>query len=1112
MLLKHFILLAILIIGNLRGFGQYLDKFGPFQFFKNHGQWDKNIQFAISTPDGSYVFNDKGFGIISQKQLEYPQIHSHPNNSFNKPKPEDETIDLFLTQFKLIDASPINWNANHQSTTSYNFLQGEREDWIQDAHTYQVLNSNFIYRGIFARFIGGSGLKYEFIVSPNEDPEQIKLSYEGGEMKINKNGELVFNTGYSKIKEAQPYAYQIINKKKVRISCKYKLQKGILSYKLGKYDKNKELVIDPKLVFSTSAGSTADYWGNTACNDQFGNLYTAGTVFIHTGRFYDFTGLPTTPGAFQSSHQGGLSRNWTDIGVMKFDSSGTNLVYATYLGGNDSEIPTSIVTDETTGELIILGTTGSTNFPMGQLPSYDDTFNGGSLVSPMGGYQFDNGTDIVVIRLNATGTDVVNSTYLGGSGNDGVSKDTSIRTVFNYGDELRGDVIITENGDIAIASITSSPDFMGVNGFNTAYNGGDVDGVVFRLSGDLTTLRWSNTLGGPGSDVIYSVNEFSNGDILVAGGSEGNLVNFPNGGYQSTEAGDVDGFIYRISSDGTSPIASSYLGGPEFDQIYFTQIDDNQNAYVLGQSMSDLPILPSISSIYNNPNNAVFVGRFSPNLDVLHLYTVLGEENPTSKTANFSPTAFLVNECGNVYLSGWGGSTNYLWGHRGDDVRNMPITPYAFKPTTDGSDFYLMAFHEDMTELLFSTYFGGNSAAEHVDGGTSRFNRGIVYQSVCANCGGFQDFPTFPDDGNNNTYPMRNKSDNCNNGVFKYDMANLEADIDGETCLFANEETTFQNLSTGGEDFFWDFGDNSAVITVENTDPITHTYERRGQYTVMVVATDRVTCLGRDTAYLYVNVLDSIKASERGLTCEGDTIQLTVEGATNPEWFPFNYLSCNKCANPFAWPIDTTAYVVKDSLGTNCAIYDTVIIDTRPIPVPRLAFNSTLFRCYTDTIQFTLLSDILICDCCEPLTGISWDFGDGTTSNLNNPKHVYSSEGDYNVILKGYSTDSIFTSRIISPYSLDSCLKNIYIPNAFTPNNDLENDILYVRGINIIELEFRLYNRWGEEVFMTESLKKGWNGYYKGQKQSQQVFVYKCYATFYDGEKVELEGNVTLME
>ena len=162
---------------------------------------------------------------------------------------------------------------------------------------------------------------------------------------------------------------------------------------------------------------------------------------------------------------------------------------------------------------------------------------------------------------------------------------------------------------------------------------------------------------------------------------------------------------------------------------------------------------------YYTSNSNQFIAVFTNNLEKLLRSTVVG----TGKgTPDISPTAFLVDVCNNIYISGWGSST----GNGPLSTLNMPITPNAFQNTTDGNDFYIMILNDNLDNLVYATYFGGSQSAEHVDGGTSRFSKeGVIYQSVWM--GGNNDFPIEPDPG---AVSSTNNSNNCNNGVFKFDL------------------------------------------------------------------------------------------------------------------------------------------------------------------------------------------------------------------------------------------------------------------------------------------------------------------------------------------------------
>src|SRR5690606_19755905 len=173
----------------------------------------------------------------------------------------------------------------------------------------------------------------------------------------------------------------------------YLLEGDVVTFKLGKYDKTKELIIDPVLIFATYSGTTADNFGFTATYDSKGNLYAGGNVtlpyaILPNGRY------PATPGAFQVNFAGNNTTSGPydhfpcDMAISKYDSSGSTLIWATYLGGTDNDYPHSLVVDQN-DRLVIMGTTYSADFPTDTL-AFDTTHNGNA--------------DIVVVKLNESAT------------------------------------------------------------------------------------------------------------------------------------------------------------------------------------------------------------------------------------------------------------------------------------------------------------------------------------------------------------------------------------------------------------------------------------------------------------------------------------------------------------------------------------------------------------------------------------------------------------------------------------------------------------------------------------------------------------------------------------
>ena len=450
-------------------------------------------------------------------------------------------------------------------------------------------------------------------------------------------------------------------------------------------------------------------------------------------------------------------------------------VWATYLGGGATDYPHSLVTNAQ-GELVVLGSTSSADFPTTP-GALSRRFGGGTPVEPFGSGAAQNtlnGADLFVARLSADGGTLLAGTYLGGSANDGVQDPDfatapSQRLVANYGDPFRSDVLLDAAGNVYVASNTSSQDFPGLRtGFNAAYRGGATDAVVCQLPPDLRAVTWAGLLGGSGADAAYSLQRDAQGRVYVCGGTLS--PNFPTtaGAYRAARPGGVDGFAARISADGRTLERATYVGTAGYDQAQFVQLDAAGNAYLLGQTLGST--FPVTAGLYTTGGGGgQFVQKLSPDLTVSVFSTVFG----AGTDINLVPTAFLVDDCERIYVSGWGGNVNR--GYLSGSTRGLPVSADAVQKLTDGSDFYLAEFKPGMVGLEYATFYGEpGGRGEHVDGGTSRFDkRGIVYQAVCGGCGGTQGFPVPPGAG---FYTTKNASSNCNNAAFKMDFQPVRAD------------------------------------------------------------------------------------------------------------------------------------------------------------------------------------------------------------------------------------------------------------------------------------------------------------------------------------------------
>lgn len=1058
------------------------------KFVENKGQWHSDIRYKAEVPAGKVYFGQSEFFFTFVNQWEHTryleQMHDHGTQHDDHDEHLDYTVHghNFFMRFDGCNETAVISGKNPYSDKSNYFIGNDPLKWATDVQAFQQIYYQNIYDNIDLRVNDESStMKYEFIIRPEADAQDIKIDFSGVDaLKINQKGQLEIKTSINTLIENTPYAYQIINGRKVKVDCHFQLNGNTLTYELGKYKKKFPLIIDPQLIFSTSSGSTADNWGNTACFDDDGNLYTGGTIFVDRGDNFtaDFNGFPTTVGAFQTSYSwNGFSAfiNVTDLGISKYDSSGTNLLYSTYIGGIGCDVPTSTIVDSN-GELVILCITSSADFP-GAI----NTFSGGTTVGPGTFHFFNGGTDISVLRLSANGNAIIASRYMGGTSNDGLMTDATPLT-HNYGDHFRGDLNLDSDGNIYVASTTSSSNFPTANAYQSTYGGGELDAVVFKLSSNLTTIEWSTFLGGSGTDAAYSIQRDSLNNVIVAGGTTGSsgpaTTEFPTttGVLNETELNDendIDGFVSYIYNAGDSLIASTYLGTENYDQVYFVQIDGEESVYVLGQTQGQYK---PTSGAYSVVNGGQIIHKMSKMLDSTYFISTFGSDNPDSLNIvpNISPTAFLVNECGNMFVSGWGGEVND--GYNGGETRNMFISSDAWRneAQTDGSDFYLYVLQAGGVAPIYGTYFGGD-ATEHVDGGTSRFDkRGIVYQSVCANCGwvggGYPQstFPVFPDDGSQATYPKHSASLNCNNAVFKFDLANLEAMIQKPSgCQPLT--VTFQNQSVGGSNFTWKWGDGTETTTPTAV-PVSHTYDTTGTYTVWLIARDFTTCVGVDSTSTQITV-NGQPPNERyqDTTCINSPITLGAGrfdtlAENSYMWSPSTFLDNPLIKNPTSTPTSSIRYIVTITDSIGCVQVDTVDVTVDDI-IPDATWN-VLGNCAgAPRVVFQNQTTGF-----EPLS-YSWDFGDGGTSTDKDPNHQYAVYDTFTVVL------DVTNGNCSASASFEVSFEEPKSPNVITPNNDGFNDEYVIDNIEGTgDWRFEVFNRWGERVYLNTAYDNSWSG------------------------------------
>lgn len=731
------------------------------KFIQNKGQWPEKALYKASLSQGDLWLTDSGLLFSLWDPAAAEQMHNRSQNRFLLKR------HAFYLHFQgghvntVVPTGPA-------SEEYYNyFLGNDPSHWASGIHAYESLMVPDLYPGIDLELLSENGtLKYNLICRKPENLKLVKLQYLGVDsLQLHYNHLEVYTT-VAQFSDAMPLVTGESDAGTKPVKANYVLYGNTIGVELaedGPAVRYQKLTIDPVLVFSTYSGSKADNFGCTGTYDDQGNGFSGGTVFG--------VGFPISIGAFQTVFGGGKSEgigygDARDAGILKFSADGKSLKWATYLGGTDNEQPHSMIADKL-DNLYIMGSTRSSNFPV-TASAFDRSQNGDY--------------DFFVAKLSADGKSLLASTFIGGSGLDAVGADREntpiddFTLLYNYADEFRGE-IITDGNNVYVSGITYSPGFPRSN--NSGWFGGKEDGCVFSFTADLSTLRWSQLVGSNGFDAFYGITLGRFGDLYASGGSSSQNLDQTFSSWNNKYIGGIaDGMVVRFRQSDGKLLQGRYLGTSEYEQAYFAQIDNSGNPYCFGQTEGSFPI---VNSPYNQPGTGQFIVRLDTNLGNVTLSTSFGGNN---NKPNISPSAFLVDQCERIFVSGWGGSVNaYLDDfntfqpkkHRNTgNTYNLPISANATQKATDGSDFYIAVFEKNMNSLLFSTYFGGISTAtkdaeEHVDGGTSRFDKkGIIYQSVCAGCGKNGLFPTTP-----GAYSRSNNSYNCNNALFKIDFENL---------------------------------------------------------------------------------------------------------------------------------------------------------------------------------------------------------------------------------------------------------------------------------------------------------------------------------------------------
>ena len=589
-----------------------------------------------------------------------------------------------------------------------NYLTGSNPaQWRTGVPTFSRIQVGGIYPGVDLVYYGNQQrIEFDLTVAAGANPGAIVMHFSGADkISLNPAGELVFHLGQDEIIQPCPVLYQTVNGARHEISGGYKIIGAQeVAFTIGNYDRTRPLVIDPVLAYSTYFGGTlADKAWTVAVDTIDGSVFIAGETLSekaisNTKNPSDFTkGSPfSTPGALQENFGGGKIIG--DGFVARFDKTGTNLIYLTYLGGDGDDFVASMSVD-LAGHAFLTGFTDSSNFPT--VNALYPTI-GGILNKRTKAYS----GDAFVAELDAGGSNLIFSTFLGGSGVDsgnGIALDLS--------------------GNIYIAGTTTSTNFPILNPVVFQVTGstnstlsqlvGTNSAFITKIGAGGSPLIYSTYLGGFSYDVAEGIAVDAAGSAWVAGFTLS--TNFPvtssalstnlNEDYsKKNKATAYDAFVTKLTPAGNGLVYSTFLGSTNNDVAYKVACDTTGNAYVVGYSgspnfpytVTNIPGFYSIVASNKNANSDVdaFLTKFDPSGALVYSALFGGKKSDIAY-------GVALDSFGDAYVVGTTTSKDFPTNNCATALLNK---------NNGNSDIFVTALNSNATALLYSGYFGGKSS------------------------------------------------------------------------------------------------------------------------------------------------------------------------------------------------------------------------------------------------------------------------------------------------------------------------------------------------------------------------------------------------------------------
>lgn len=657
----------------------------PLTFEANQGQTSSQVNFLTHSKGYTAYLTAGGMVLSLRPNQPVPAQQTSNGAASNKSQQLSSTL-----QFKLVGAAknPTVTGEDLQPGRVNYFIGRDPAKWHTNVRAYAKVRYKNVYPGIDLVYYGNQRqLEYDFAVSPGADPGRIQFEITGAnQIGLDAEGNLVLQTVGQELHFQSPLVYQESNGVRVPVGGTYVMEDSThVGFHVAQYDSSKPLVIDPVLVYSTYLGGSGDDQPTGIAVDSTGCVYVAG--------YTDSTDFPLAT-------LGSLPAGATHVFVAKLDSTGSNLVYADYIGGNGEDYGIALVLDSA-NDVYVTGSTTSSDFPV--VNPYQGTYPGSY-----------NG---FLTRISADGSSLLYSTYLGGNSSDAPSS-----------------IAIDSSGSVLVAGNTASTNFPVVNAYQATVSPNQDGlygyyGFLTKFSSNGSSLIYSTYFGGNSNVVLncggnpcwpspYSeitgIALDSGGNVYAAGNT--NTYNFPttSGAYLSTDSTQQDsvvGFVSKFGSSGNLDYSTYfYESSGAIMGINAIAVDASGSAYVTGIALSDgtFPITSTSicdPSVYGAGCNFAFVTKFDTVGSTLLYSTFLGPNNGAT------PQAIALDSNNDAYVlaSSSSGSFSIVDG---------------LEPYTSGSDLLLVEIDPLATTQMFATDLGG-SADEFPDGIAIDSNRNL---------------------------------------------------------------------------------------------------------------------------------------------------------------------------------------------------------------------------------------------------------------------------------------------------------------------------------------------------------------------------------------------------